>query len=77
MISIISQILPKKNTKEKEFVAIFSYEKKSNIIKEKIEEEVKEHVLNYLVSLSTMSIYAFETIQKSTKTKVIINGPTW
>ena len=38
---------------------------------------MKEHVLNYLVSLSTMSIYAFETIQKSTKTKVIINGPTW
>ena len=77
MISIISQILLKKNTKEKEFVAIFSYEKKSNIIKEKIEEEMKGHVLNYLVSLSTMSIYAFETIQKSTKTKVIINGPTW
>ena len=77
MISIISQILLKKNTKEKEFVAIFSYEKKSNIIKEKIEEEMKGHVLNYLVSLSTMSIYAFETIQKSTKTEVIINGPTW
>ena len=77
MISIISQILPKKTPRKKISLPFFLMKKKSNIIKEKIEEEMKEHVLNYLVSLSTMSIYAFETIQKSTKTEVIINGPTW
>ena len=53
----LTQKKKKKHTKEKEFIAIFSYEKKSNIIKEKIEAEMKGHVLNYLVRMSTMSIY--------------------